>query len=623
MAPRIPKREVTAYNQTWYGVFGEFGTGQNAKVYYLQSAMNPDELQRTTLISDINGSEAWPVRDLFQREVDADRVRRSVLPYFQDGKKVKFFNPLTLTALPIDPETKQLFSMLPELTEKTEKEEGGRQWRVLEMEGFYRYRYIVGEKHYAEFSWNDRRVQIVAIDGQHRLSALKRFYDDSDHALRKEFTGWDIPFVLAAVRKDKPNVRAARLLDVIRSIFVYVNTTAVKLSDERKILLSDEYPNMVCTQEWLDEYHRNDNRPDRDDKKLPLVLFDWRGSKAATHGAAVKSAALLSITELKSWLDEYVLGKDFINVEKGDNPPRLIQMHQLGITPKDVALHKAFQEETLLPHANEKLREKFRDTVLPGLNHLLMNFTPIRTYAAAIRAIEKDTGGEADIARHAYHKLRFEVDRVTDKAVLSQVKERYNQILIDISLAKEIHFAETDLLAHDIGMRGVMSAFRKLRLLHVKVTPKNPATWEATAKWFIKGLNPCFSEGWLDWNKGNKKDLLLHITHDRSHNVQNYRLHNVPNALGAYLAIVIAAYCRHFTGTPKEKVWEELYDEERDRLKRTLQKGYEKEQRILLKEEYNNTKEDRAALKQAVQKKASKEVNKHIKKFETYLPVFK
>ena len=48
-------------------------------------------------------------------------------------------------------------------------------WESLEREGYYRVRWIEGNPQYAEIEWNDIRSRLVAIDGQHRLSALKRF----------------------------------------------------------------------------------------------------------------------------------------------------------------------------------------------------------------------------------------------------------------------------------------------------------------------------------------------------------------------------------------------------------------------------------------------------------------
>ena len=90
------------YTHRLPGVYGQFGTGAGVDAFYVQSALQPAQLNWVSLISDIRGSERWQVRDLFQRDVDNLRVTDSLLPYLQDQKRIKFFNPLTLTLLPMN-----------------------------------------------------------------------------------------------------------------------------------------------------------------------------------------------------------------------------------------------------------------------------------------------------------------------------------------------------------------------------------------------------------------------------------------------------------------------------------------------------------------------------------------
>lgn len=135
MNKKTPPVRKRAYNQSQDGVYGEFGSGANTKIMFIQTAIRPTDLGKTTLISDIPGSEAWPVPNLFQREVDQRRVSKSLLPYLQDRRRVKFFNPLTLTVLPFDPEKREVLTAMPTITE-SEEEEDGQKWRVIEMGGF-------------------------------------------------------------------------------------------------------------------------------------------------------------------------------------------------------------------------------------------------------------------------------------------------------------------------------------------------------------------------------------------------------------------------------------------------------------------------------------------------------
>ena len=96
-----PPQVRNIYNQQRDGVYGVFGSGSGLQAFYLQSAIAPSELKQLDLISDISGSEKWSVRHLFQRDVDNKRIEESLLPYLETVDKIKFFNPLTLTILPM------------------------------------------------------------------------------------------------------------------------------------------------------------------------------------------------------------------------------------------------------------------------------------------------------------------------------------------------------------------------------------------------------------------------------------------------------------------------------------------------------------------------------------------
>ena len=132
MSESIPyPKEQLIYNQDLTGYYGEFGTGGNSQISFIQTGLKATQLKKISLISEIPGSEKWQVRDLFQREVDQKRVNESILPYLQSDR-VKFFNPITLTILPTN-DLGQINSDIPLLTPKS-KQFDSQTWEVLEYE---------------------------------------------------------------------------------------------------------------------------------------------------------------------------------------------------------------------------------------------------------------------------------------------------------------------------------------------------------------------------------------------------------------------------------------------------------------------------------------------------------
>ena len=90
------------YPQRKLGIYGNLGKGENADILFLETVITSAELDNIHLISNIPGSEKWDVKDLFQRDVDDERVTKDVIPYFKDQNKIKYFSPITLILLPTE-----------------------------------------------------------------------------------------------------------------------------------------------------------------------------------------------------------------------------------------------------------------------------------------------------------------------------------------------------------------------------------------------------------------------------------------------------------------------------------------------------------------------------------------
>jgi hypothetical protein len=591
--PPVRKR---SYNQSQDGVYGEFGSGANTKIIFIQTAIRPTDLGKTTLISDIPGSEAWPVPNLFQREVDQRRVSKSLLPYLQDQRRVKFFNPLTLTVLPFDPDKRHVLTAMPTIVE-SEEEEDGQRWRVIEMEGFYKYRHMP-ETPWGTVSWNDAVVKLVAIDGQHRLSALKRFTTDPKGD--RDFQAWSIPVVILAFRGTGDVQKPRTILEVVRSIFVYINTEARVPNRARRILLSDESINDVCTQELLQLSHSNDvvEEGKRQLDRVPLLFYDWRGEEDEGRRIMAPSA-VKRIEEINDWFERYIAGEDF--------SPQ--QETALGVQPVD-PLKRTFIDRRLDAETCLAVRERVCADLIPAVALLLETFLPYRAYIAALRRLEKEYMDKSDVARHAFYYLRFGSHQAGE-AMHKLVMQMYEELVREIEAikAKEIKHP----LNLDIGMRGVISAFGELREMYSAAKGKG-ADWRDFAGWFTKILNGLYTEGWFDIRgKPQVKVLLRHVIEDHNETVVNYRLEDAGNALGAYVALLVCAVGSRKRGIVKQDLWNEKHEEFTDRLEGCVMRGYRKEVRPQLRERYPKGGRE---LTEAVKQEAEKKTAKHMKKLE-------
>ena len=595
MAKR-PPRPINVYNQHLNGVYGVFGSGTSLQAFYLQSAITPSDLDRISLISDIRGSEQWPVRDLFQRDVDNKRIENSLLPYLETMEKIKFFNPLTLTVLPMADDGHTVLKVMPKTIERA-LEEDGEQWQALEREDFYRIQWIGDSYEYARLKWNDKRSKLVAIDGQHRLSALKRFLvHHNAGAAHDAFMSWRIPVIVVSFRaigeQEPPSV-----LEVVRSIFIYINTQAHEVNKARAILLSDESINSVCAQELIQYSHANDVKAaeERDPKVLPLLFYDWRGEESEQSRVAA-SAAVKTVEEVQDWLELYILGEDF-----GDE-----QKAALGVVPTH-RLHGAFAQQRLYYQDSDHMRAYFKAELLPALAHLLENFMPLRNYVEGLRKLEKIylEGKSNELASHAFTKLRFGSSHAP-VSIENDVEGVLVEIEDDVRKLKSDIFGA--LMAREIGMRGVVFAFGSLAKAF------SYPDWREYSEWFTDSLNCVYEAGLLETRDRTARGHLRHVAIDHNDQVVNYRLDDAAKALGAYVEVLVGTY-----GQPMPKAWkdwESIKELRLDTLRDTVIRGYKKEVRPLLREEHPDGGKK---LTEAVKKEAEKRAGRQMRRFEKML----
>lgn len=575
----LQPRKKNRYNQSLSGVYGEFGKGADATIFYIQTALEPDDLDKLTLISDIPGSNKWSVRDLFQRDVDNERVTKSLIPYFKNNNQLKFFNPLTLTIVPGSISTSNIVDAVP-LIHTIDETIDDYHCLVLELPGIYKFSYVKDHPEMSHLEWDDTKVKIVAVDGQHRLSALKRLKQEIETTGEdvSGFSNWKIPAVVFSVRTEVEMEQEFRVLDVIRSIFKYINTSAQTPSITRQILLDDDSVLNICTQELLEYSHENDilEINDRAGDRLPLLFFDWRGHQHGGMNVVNNLGALKNVTEIKDWLKEYVLGEDF-----DEN-----QRTALNILPTD-PIAGSFQSESLSSEDIETVRMLFREHVLPGLSFVLQNIKPYKLYIEKVREIELECdseGGGNDIKKYALHKLKFGDDPSTDGTLAKEIEMVKDELLEDIQDILRSVF-DKEFYKRDIGLRGIMASLSQLRPFYKRYNSSQ--SYMEYSEWFVRNLNMSIEGQWYGLANEDHQGLLKHIAYDHTEKVVNYRLDQVKKSLCKYVSLVVLSYA-HSEEEISAEVYQEHFDKELETLSDQVERGYEKEGRTLLRDEYHD-----------------------------------
>ena len=592
----IDDENIDTYNAKINGFYGELGSDDANQVVFLQTAITPDELDMISLIGDIPGSRKWSVRDLFQRDVDVKRVEDGLIPYFKDESKVKFFNPITLTMLMMD--GNEIIRDLPPMTIRPNVQDGNsdRRYDIVEAKDFFRFKIPLNRSgvpsyYQSSLEWNSRKVKIVAIDGQHRLTALKLYKEDNP---RQDFQNWSIPAVLFSVKQGATTNTS--LLDIIRSIFIYINTEAKTPSRARQILLSDESINCICTQEILEYSHQNDVSDEIDNQKMPLLFYDWRGEQKGSNDVPAP-AAVKNIVEIHDWLKFYILGEDFT--------PEQREALDIDVTDE---LADIFQDNKISHEAVKSIRERFNTDARDGLMYLLQNFTPYQNYINFLRELEDELDSPSH--RYAFDNLKFGTVGAS-RTMNDSIAEAQEEILERIRAYKLTDRNMPELLMLDIGMRAVIFAYSRLRPFYTEIQ-NYEVSWSDYSPWFTEALNLAYEDGWL---RTKLHPLIEHISYDNNQNTINYQLDKVDSALGAFLVILLSRYATKDNQDLIEN-WKQLYDMYEPDIRSRLTTGYRKVQRINLRDDYPDKGQP---FVNAVNAAADRDVEEHFESLNQYL----
>ncbi len=596
----IPMHNPPVLNKELSGFFGKFGHGANVEVRYLQSVITHEFLSNIKLIEEIEGSDKWNVKDLFQRNVDHSRVENEILPYFKDRTKVKFFPPLTLVLLPMD--NSSVIGGLKKVNSKVE-EENGTEYKTYGNDEYFKFYDCTAGHQYSYVKWNDERVKVVAVDGQHRLTAFKSWANDPEGL--GELESMSIPVVILGFSKFEDGPETPDLLDVVRSTFVYINSKAQKINESRRILLDDEAVNCVCTQEVVQYAHSNDQKDfeELEKEKMPLMMVDWRGEERDGKPQPIPSS-IFSVRDIKDWLHEFILGDTGMQTEVNKYTiPRLFLDEEVP----------AFNFLNFpLTHIDSKIvRRNFTEYLLPSVMYVLQNIAPYRNYIFELRELQRHSIEEAGpTARHAWKWVCF--GRSNAVLNLAAVEAEYSHLCSTFSSIKEDNIPR--LLSRDIGIRAIWSSFS---ILKEEVDDYKNITqgWEEFSKWYVELANQVIDDDWFkdfDLNPRENIEFLTHIAFSPSGQIINYKPAMVDKGLGAFVSMLILK--KHGDMDLIISVWSNL----KDSLSPTIKRGIKT---VIRADLYTTFVGLQSEFNIELDKRIKRDLDKWVKNFEEFLEI--
>lgn len=597
------------YNESITGPSGRMGGDSSVNIHYVLGTLKPSKFDRVQLICDIPGSEKWPISQLFQRDVNEGNVK-GIIEWLKEPSGYKFFNPLTLTLLPVN-STGQMNHDLPTT--------------LLDGDSFFQLEALSQNASVGTLRWDSSQAKLVAIDGQHRFTALSRLAKNAE--FRQVMENWEIPIVIFVPVVSESLIDPPSWIDVSRQVFYNINTKSNEVSSKRKILLNNNCIYSIATQELLQAFHVNDYQSinHRSLDLPPLYLFDWRDDPfEGSQRVSAYPSPLFGIEEVKSWMEEYLLGLNPADTELA-----------LSLSPGE-QLQIALQNNSGWSHdTTDEARKKLSEDFIPSLVHLLSEIEPLKDCSRNYRNAEQAVlGNNFEAASIVFEEMRYGGTGGGDQ------QQRQDADAIRGELRRELNKIPASTLPrifrNDIGLRGVMAAFAMLKHDLGDLMPQQPRTWVEYSKWFVEAINNTKDNSvphpgpdqWPLFGAPNSDDVdfsptvmqkryfsaLKHLAFDHNEKVGSslYRHSSVRNALGRAYSLVILSKAyklapAQFDESEYRKYVETVLQELEEN---SILNGYKKELRPQIKEDLGGS----AAIPKQVNEKTSELASEYAQK---------
>lgn len=294
------KKKSTTWTDKFTVVYGNYGWLNDSPLHYCSTTVSIGNLwDDVRLMGEINGVEKWGFEALFQRVVREEWVNAIQLQYLESKERFKFFPPVTIALLPCEA-NRPLRNYPKDQKFSFEKGEEG---CIAMLDGLEVEFPTSDDLAFPDFGnpaiirWDKTKFTALAIDGQHRISALRKLVPRGDQGASMK----DVPATFLIF---DPNLPLGRdLVQLTREIFIDINKNAKTVDDSRLILLDDRNFYNALTRKIILQAYPDGETPssivfekvdDKFDLKVPSGIPQELVDTAAGRDAA-------DVGKLKDW----------------------------------------------------------------------------------------------------------------------------------------------------------------------------------------------------------------------------------------------------------------------------------------------------------------------------------
>lgn len=503
------------YTEPLLFVPGEYTLSQVGRVPYFSAVMSLQDLvNQIKLVEDIPEEARldWSLEELFQRDISWDRVETELVNgYLKDPNKLSFFNSLTIALLPQKGVEIEGSYGEPEYIPSPKYQN----WEKNDV-GNICVEYGPGRS-IGMVRWHKERIFPVAIDGQHRLAALKKYWESvKDYLVPGVSPELDtkIPLIFL-ILDERANFygRSEKLIVTLREIFIDLNKNARRVPNSRLTLLEDLNIQSFCVRTLLASKAKETSV-----NVLPLSLVIWQEDEAKFEAESKFPHAVTSVLNLKDIVGFCLSVKPLEQIDPLDDSE--VRRHVSKLNAKldlgtevrtNIQEHLqdridrqepfSFKDEHLTA-----LKQAFQEQWTPQIIRVMREFTPYKEYLQKAEEFGAIDGTLADyllLAKDEQKQEKFKERKIAED-------ESFNpRIEIDVPLEKLKELKKNEWAFYVVFQKALF-----INLFEFEAQKESLELGETTqfrngfVTWWIEQINKLYAKGVfnLNWKLG-REDL--------------------------------------------------------------------------------------------------------------------
>ena len=412
----------------------------NYKIPYFSTVLPMKFIvEKFSLVDEIQGAESieWSIHELFQRDISWDRIDDELVKYLRNENHPQFFNSLTVALLPITG------TGLADSYENTNAYDGMNDDTLedpIQIGGVQIQSYAGSEDSAGKLRWDVSKIVAVAVDGQHRLAAMKRLSNQVD---METLNSSKVPVILlipderAGYHEPAQPRQNRSVIASLRRVFIDLNKNARQVSRARNILLDDLEIPSVCLKTLIGEKLSEEVENNR----LPLAVVDWISEKNKFESGPF----VTTILTLYDFVIAILRGDGNFSLTGEDCPiVKTWLQNQFSVNEEELeklmgSVKQCYRREvplTFKPEEVEILRRRFTEKWAPSIVSVFRDLAPYKSII--------DYGAE-----HGLHRPEFVNLYIAEEVTQGEHgRQRSETIRASIKLDNEAWMYEQDYTAH-------------------------------------------------------------------------------------------------------------------------------------------------------------------------------